>query len=172
MNANAQPAVSPERQFDKVCEILEANRRDPQRLIPILQAIQHEYRYLPRPVMQFVATSLRLSPAHVYGVATFYSHFALEPKGKYVIKICDGTACHVKGSMGLLEALQGRLALKDGQSTTPDLIFTLETVSCLGACGLAPVMVVNEDVYGQVSPQKAVEIIDSYAAKEDAHGDR
>jgi len=171
MNTKAQNPASPKRQFDKVCEILDANHRDPQRLIPILQAIQHEYRYLPKPIMQFVATSLSLSPAHVFGVATFYSHFALEPKGKYVIKVCDGTACHVKGSMGLLEALQKMLKLNDGQTTTPDLLFTLETVSCLGACGLAPVMVVNEDVYGQLTPQRAQEIIDSYVAKEKSHGE-
>ncbi|MCK5148346.1 NADH-quinone oxidoreductase subunit NuoE [bacterium] len=171
MNLNAQNNVTSERQFEKVCTILDAHNRNPQKLISILQVIQQEYRYLPKPVLQYVATSLNLSPAHVYGVATFYSHFALEPKGKFVIKICDGTACHVKGSTPILEALTKRLKLKEGETTTRDLLFTLETVSCLGACGLAPAMVINEDVYGQISAQRAVEIIDEIAVKEANHAD-
>lgn len=154
------------RQFKKVCEIIDRYDRDGTKLIPILQAVQEEYRYLPRPILNYVANSLDLSPASVFGVATFYGHFALEPKGKYIIKICDGTACHVKGSTALLEVLQKRLKLTNEKNTTEDMLFTLETVSCLGACGLAPVVVVNEDVYGQVSLERAVEIIDEYEARE------
>lgn len=147
------------RQFEKVCTILDQYGRDPAKLIPILQGVQAEYRYLPQEVMTYVATALGLPPARVYGVATFYSHFALEPRGKYVVRLCDGTACHVKGSEGLLEAVRKHLRLAEGKKTTPDMLFTVETVSCLGACGLAPVMVVNDDVHGQLTPEKAVEIV-------------
>ncbi len=154
------------RKLEKVCEILEQNRRDPSRLIPILQAVQEEYRYLPEEILTFVATSLNLTPARVYGVATFYSHFTLKPKGKYIIRICDGTACHVKKSTALLDAMREKLQLKPGQNTTPDMLFTIETVSCLGACGLAPVVVINEDVHGQMTPQKAVALIEDVMQKE------
>jgi NADH-quinone oxidoreductase subunit E len=113
-----------------------------------------------------VATSLGIPPARVYGVATFYAHFALEPKGKYVIHVCDGTACHVKDSEKLLGAVRKRLGLAAGQNTTPDLLFTVKTVSCLGACGLAPVMVVNDTVHGQMTPDACVAVIDEIAGSE------
>lgn len=159
------------RKLEKVCEILEQNKRDPSRLIPILQAVQEEYRYLPEEILTFVATSLNLTPARVYGVATFYSHFTLKPKGKYIIRICDGTACHVKKSTALLDAMRQKLQLKPGQNTTADMLFTIETVSCLGACGLAPVVVINEDVHGQMTPHKAVALIEEVMQKEGcAHG--
>jgi NADH-quinone oxidoreductase subunit E len=148
------------RQFNRVLRILDQFQRDKSRLVPILQAVQEEYRYLPEEVMAFVATNLGISPARVYGVATFYSHFALEPKGRFVIRVCDGTACHVKGSADLAEALEARLGLGGKRKTTPDMLFTLEKVSCLGACGLAPALVVNEDIHGQVSPEAACAIID------------
>lgn len=155
------------RRFEAVVSILDRYGRDPSKLIPILQAIQEEYRYLPEEIMTYVAVSLDLSPAKVYGVATFYSHFSLEAKGKYVVKICDGTACHVKGSEGIVEALRQRLQLEGGRKTTADMLFTLETVSCLGACGLAPAVVVNEDVHGQMTPESSVAVIDAIAAKEE-----
>lgn len=156
------------RKFEKVCEILDQHGRDPGKLIPILQAVQEEYRYLPEEVMAFVATSLDLPPARVYGVATFYAHFALEPKGKYVIRICDGTACHVKQSIPILEAIRKRLCLDEKRRTTPDMQFTVETVSCLGACGLAPVIVINDDVHGQMTPTAAVALIDALTTREAA----
>lgn len=152
--------------FSKVCEILDQFDRQPSKIIPILQAVQEEYRYLPEEILTFIATSLGISPARVFGIATFYSHFSLEPKGKYIIKVCDGTACHVKGSSGLIETIQRELSLSEKEHTTPDLLFTLETVSCLGACGLAPAVVINEKVYGQVSKQKMKELISEYRAKE------
>lgn len=126
------------RQFEKVCEILDRFDRNPGKLIPILQLVQEEYRYLPEEVLTYIATSLGIPPARVYGVATFYAHFALEARGKYVIRLCDGTACHVKKSIPILEALQKRLGISDQKKTTTDMLFTVETVSCLGACGLAP----------------------------------
>ncbi|MCU7493999.1 MAG: NADH-quinone oxidoreductase subunit NuoE [Ignavibacteria bacterium] len=161
--------LSRTRQFGKVCEILDRYSNDSAKLIPILQAVQEEYRYLPEEVLTFVATSLNLSPARVYGVATFYSHFALEPKGKYVIRVCDGTACHVKGSMSLAEIVKDKLNLDDKHRTTPDMLFTLETVSCLGACGLAPVMVVNDEVHGQMTVEKAGALIDQIIEMEKSY---
>jgi NADH-quinone oxidoreductase subunit E len=149
-----------------VCEILRRNHNDPARLIPILQQVQKEYRYLPEEVLTFIATPLRLRPAQVYGVATFYSHFSLQPHGKYTIRLCDGTACHVRRSTGILDVLYERLGVSEERKTTDDQLFTVETVSCLGACGLAPVMLVNEKVYGQVTPEKALEIIEELIAKE------
>ena len=154
------------RRFEKVVRILEEHQYDREKLIPILHAVQQEYRYLPEQVMIYVANALDISPARVFGVATFYAHFALKPKGKYVIKVCDGTACHVRGSMVLHDAMAKALSLKKGQNTTDDLLFTLETVSCLGACGLAPVVMVNEEVYGQVTVEKAVEILDTIRKNE------
>ena len=153
-------------QFGKVCDILDRHGRNPAKLIPILQAVQEEYRYLPREILAFVATSLDLPPARVFGVATFYAHFTLEPKGKHVVRVCDGTACHVKGSMHIYDALRERLKLEGKAATTADMQFTVETVSCLGACGLAPVMVIDEKVYGQVTPAKAVAAIDEILAEE------
>lgn len=156
-----------QRSFERVCEIIEQNGGSPGMLIPILQQVQDEYRFLPEEILTFIATSLNLSPARVFGVVTFYSHFTLTPKGKYLIRICDGTACHVNRSEGILDALRDRLQLSGENTTTPDMLFTVETVSCLGACGLAPVVVVNDDVYGQMTPEKSVELIDAILKKEE-----
>jgi NADH-quinone oxidoreductase subunit E len=148
------------KKFARVCEILEKYHYNSAKLIPILSETQEEYRYLPEEVMNFIATSLNVPPASVYGVATFYSHFAFKPKGKYVIKICDGTACHVKNSIPILKAIRKHLNLAEGQVTTHDLMFTVETVSCLGACGLAPVIMINEDVHGLMTPEKTVSLLE------------
>lgn len=156
------------RKFDKVCEIIEQHNHDCSKLIPILQAVQEEYRYLPEDVICYVATALRIPTSQVYGVATFYSHFALKPKGKYVIKICDGTACHVKKSIPILEALMKKLKLTSESMTTSDMLFTVETVSCLGACGLAPVLVINDEVHGLMTPESAIALIDQIITREEA----
>jgi len=165
---NAQKTESADglRKFEKVCQIIDKYNRDPSKLIPILQEVQHEYRYLPEQVQSYIATSLGLSPARVFGVASFYANFALEPKGRYVIHVCDGTACHVKGSNGIKEAICDLLKVSDAKKTTNDMLFTLETVSCLGACGLAPVMTINDEVHGQVTPAKAVELIKAIMERE------
>ena len=168
MDIEAAIPVTEERRFEKVCQILQRHQYDKSKLIPILQAVQDEYRYLPETVLTYVASSLDIPPAQVYGVATFYAHFTLQPKGEYVIRLCDGTACHVRGSHGILEALYKRLGVDSKRNTTDDMLFTVETVSCLGACGLAPVMVINEKVYGQITPERAVEIVDELIAKESA----
>ncbi len=160
------PECKAARKFETVCQILDKHQRDPSKLIPILQEVQKVYRYLPEEVQAYIATGLGLSPARVYGVASFYANFSLEPKGKYVVHICDGTACHVKGSGLIKERLLSKLNLSSEKITTEDMLFTVEAVSCLGACGLAPVVTINEKVYGQVTPEKAEELIDAIAAQE------
>ena len=164
--ASMPVAVDSAEKFEKVCSILNRFGRRPAGLIPILQAIQHEYQYLPEEVLTYVATSLDVPPARVFGVATFYAHFALEPKGKHVIRICDGTACHVKQSLPVLEALHKKLGTSEKNKTTADMMFTVETVACLGACGLAPVVVIDEQVYGQITPERAVGLLEDIKAAE------
>lgn len=154
------------RSFNKVLEILDRYDRSETKIIPILQAVQEEYRYLPQEVLTFIATSLDVSPAKLYGVATFYSHFSLEPKGKHILKMCDGTACHVRGSGAVIDALREKLGLTEKKITSDDMMFTFETVSCLGACGLAPVLVVDDDVHGQVTPDQALKLVDEILTKE------
>lgn len=128
-------------------------------IITILQAIQGNYRYLPEEVLEYIANKMDISPSKIFGIATFYENFSLKPKGKYVIKICDGTACHVRKSIPILNALQKELRLDNEKHTTDDLMFTVETVSCLGACGLAPVLNINDKVYGKMTPESTVELL-------------
>lgn len=154
--------------FNRVCQIIEENNHDKSKLIPILQAVQNEYRYLPEEILAFIASSLNISPARVYGVATFFAHFTLKPKGKHIIKVCDGTACHVKKSTALIDAIKNKLGLSGKEHTTKDMLFTIESVSCLGACGLAPVLLMDEDVHGQVTPDAVVKLIDEVVKKEEA----
>ena len=136
-------------------------------LIAILQKVQEVYRYLPEDAMIYIGTKMEgLSPATVFGVATFYAQFSLEPKGKYEIKVCDGTACHVRGSMPVLNAIRNKLKLKEGQVTSDDNLFSLEIVSCLGACGLAPVCVVNDKVYPQMTSDAISMILDTLMKEE------
>jgi NADH-quinone oxidoreductase subunit E len=166
--ATAHVAVDRAGKFRKVCGILERHDYRPSGLIPILQAVQHEYQYLPEEVLTFVATSLDLPPARVFGVATFYAHFALEQKGKHVIRVCDGTACHVKQSLPILSAIHEKLGTSEKQKTSVDALFTVETVACLGACGLAPVLVIDEQVYGGMTPERAVALVDEIKTRENA----
>ena len=143
----------------KLDEILQKHDYDPTLLIAIMQDIQKEYHYLPQEALCYIAKKLKLSEAKIYGVATFYENFSLEPKGKYVIKVCNGTACHVRKSIPILEKLRETLNLKEGQATTDDFVFTVETVSCLGACGLAPVLMVNDTVHPSMTPEKVVALV-------------
>ena len=145
--------------FDKVCQILDKHGRNPHRLVAILQEIQEAYTYLPEEIMTYTATALGISPSSVFGVATFYSHFTLEPKGKHIIRVCDGTACHVRKSTEIITALHAELSLSTKKITTDDQLFTLEIVACLGACGLAPVVVIDEVVHGGMNATKTLEII-------------
>lgn len=145
--------------FAIVDEILAAHEKSQQAIIAILQEIQEHYHYLPREIFPYLAEKLGMSEARIFSVATFYENFSLEPKGKYVIKICDGTACHVRKSIPILERLRAELGLSESKKTTDDLNFTVETVSCLGACGLAPVLTVNDVVHSAMTPDKASELL-------------
>ena len=129
-------------------------------LIPIMQDIQTQYRYLPRELLSYVASQIGITETKAYSVATFYENFSFEAKGKYVIKVCDGTACHVRHSMPVLEALWKELGLSKKKHTTDDMMFTVETVSCLGACGLAPTMMVNDQVHPSMTPEKALALLE------------
>jgi NADH-quinone oxidoreductase subunit E len=145
--------------YAKTDEIIDHYGKKPASLIPILQDIQAEYRYLPKELLSYVAEKIGVTETHAYSVATFYENFSFEAKGKYVIKVCDGTACHVRHSTPVLEALWKELGLSKKKHTTDDMLFTVETVSCLGACGLAPTMMVNEQVYPSMTPEKAMAVI-------------
>ena len=129
-------------------------------LIAVLQAAQEAYRYLPKEMFPYLSEKLKLSEAKIYGVATFYENFSLEPKGKYVLKVCDGTACHVRHSTDVLDYLRKELGLSATKKTTDDRMFTVETVACLGACGLAPVITVNGRVYSQMTKEKAAKVLE------------
>lgn len=147
--------------FEKIEGLLVKNGCEQSSMISILQDIQEIYRYLPEEIFPYLSERLKISTAKIYGVATFYENFSLEPKGKYVIKVCDGTACHVRKSIPILNALRETLQLSEQKVTTDDLLFTVETVSCLGACGLAPVMTINDKVYGGMTPEKAKELLNA-----------
>ncbi|MSU00391.1 complex I 24 kDa subunit family protein [Tissierella pigra] len=144
---------------DTIDEVVMKHGSKQSSIITILQEIQGNYRYLPEEVLEYIANKMDITPSKIYGIATFYENFSLEPKGKYVIKICDGTACHVRKSIPILNALHKELGLSKDKQTTDDLMFTVETVSCLGACGLAPVLNINEKVYGKMTPESTVELL-------------
>lgn len=141
--------------------VLAAYDYNPTNIIVIMQQVQKEYRYLPKEALCYLAKELKVSEAKIYGVATFYENFSLNPKGKYVIKVCDGTACHVRKSVPVLEEFRKALSLSEDKTTTEDMLFTVETVSCLGACGLAPACTVNDVVYPAMTPEKARELIET-----------
>ena len=145
--------------YSLVDSILKEHDYQQSAIISILQALQEHYHYLPREIFPRVAKKLNVSEARIYSVATFYENCSLEPKGKYIIKVCDGTACHVRKSIPILEKLREELNLSATKVTTDDLMFTVETVSCLGACGLAPALTVNDKVHPSMTPEKATELI-------------
>lgn len=145
----------------KVDEITESYNGDKSSLVMILQDVQEAYNYLPVPALRHVAENLDLGLSHVYNVATFYSSFSLEPRGQHLIRVCDGTACHLRGATNLRDEVTRQLGIEDGQ-TTPDKKFTLETVACLGACALAPVMTVGSQYHGQMTPEKLRHTLETY----------
>ena len=154
--------------YDKADEIIAAHGEHQAALIPIIQDIQSEYRYLPPELLSYVAQKLGVSEAKAYSVATFYENFSFEPKGKYIIKVCDGTACHVRKSIPILERLYSELGLSAEKATTDDMLFTLETVACLGACGLAPVMTLDGEVHAKMTPEAALALVEEIRKKEGA----
>ena len=148
-------------------EIIEKRKNMETPLMMILSDIQHKYGYIDLEVQQIVADALNIPVSEVYGVVTFYSYFSLQPKGKYVIGICFGTACYVKGSQSLLDAFSNRLGIKEGE-TTKDGLFTIDILRCIGACGLAPVVSVNGKIYPHVAIKDVDKIIED-CKKEDAN---
>lgn len=146
------------RTFDKVERILQKYDYRPEMLIKILLEVQKEYRHIPREVVNYIGVALGVPPAKIYGVATFYAQFSLKPKGEYTILVCDGTACHMEGSTNLIKAIEEEIGIKPGE-VTQDLKFSLDKVGCLGACALAPAMVINDEVYGHLTPDKVKEIL-------------
>lgn len=148
----------------QLAEIISAYRDKPGCLMPVLQQAQGIYGYLPIEVQTMIAEGLGLSLSDVYGVATFYSQFSLKPKGEYRISVCLGTACYVKGAAKILSAVEDKLGIHSGECTA-DGLFSIDSCRCVGACGLAPVMLINDEVYGKMTPEQVEQIIDRYISK-------
>jgi NADH-quinone oxidoreductase subunit E len=146
----------------KASEIIKQYKGKRGSLISVLQKIQEAYGFLPEPLLDLVADGLNVYLTDVYGVVTFYSQFYLTPRGKNVVRICRGTACHVKGSDRIMEKILEKLEVKPGEITR-DGNFTIEEVACLGACGMAPVIVVNKETFGEVTTAQSLEIIERYS---------
>ena len=158
-------ALGTEEQAAKLNAVIEESKSTPGCLMHILQEAQAIYGYLPLPVQKTIAEGLNISLSEVYGVATFYSQFSLKPKGKYKISVCLGTACYVKGSDKILQEVEKELGIKVGECTE-DGLFSIDSCRCVGACGLAPVMMINEDVHGRLKPEMVKGILDSYRREE------
>lgn len=145
--------------FDRrMDQILSEYKGDEGELIPVLQKVQLEFGYVPEKAIKGIAKFLHVPEVTVFGVATFYAQFKLVPTGRNIIRICRGTACHVRGGAKILGEVESQLGIKPGE-TTPDLEYSLETVACIGACALSPAMVINDKVYGRLTPQKVKEIL-------------
>lgn len=147
--------------YDALDAAIARHKGEPGALMPVLQEAQNIFGYVPQDVQQIIADGLGTTLAEVYGVATFYAQFSLEPKGQYVVGVCLGTACYVKGSQKVLDKLSEELKIPVGK-TTPDGVFTLNATRCLGACGLAPVMMINDEVYGRLTPDEVPAILNKY----------
>ena len=147
-------------------EVLEKYKNIPGSLITILQKAQEIYGYLPTDVIYHIAKEINVTPAKVMGVATFYTQFRFRPVGKYLIMLCQGTACHVNGSEGIEKTIKEELGISDGE-TTDDGLFTLKNVACLGCCSLSPVMMINDETYGSLTPKKVKEILNSLKGAEE-----
>lgn len=151
--------------WDRFAEIIEKHAQKKWGLIPLLQEVQERFGYIPPETIGAVAEALDLYPSHVQGVITFYAGFSTEPRGKCVLKVCRGTACHVKGGKSILRVIKRDLDLEEGE-TSPDYQFTLETAACLGACFLAPAMMVDREYYGKLNPTKVTSVLGEYRKPE------
>ena len=149
---------------DKLKEIFSHYHGDKQELIPILQETQEQFRYLPAAAMLEIARFLRIPESTAYGVSTFYAQFKLTPLGKRIIRVCRGTACHVRGGKTILKLVKHELGLEEGE-TTPDLEYTLETVACIGVCALAPNIVINQETHGDLNPKKVARLFEGKRKK-------
>ena len=144
---------------DSVREILSSYKGERAELVPILQEVQEKFGYLHSEVMQAIARFLRLPESTVYGVATFYAQFKFAPTGKRIVKVCRGTACHVRGGVSILSEVEKQLGIKPGE-TTDDFEYSLEAIACFGSCALAPVVVIDKTVYGRMTPTKVGHVLD------------
>jgi len=152
--------------LSKIDTILEKYHGQDGALIPVLQEAQDVYGYLPEDVLNCISRTLKVSMSRIYGVVTFYSQFNLTPRGRHTVRVCRGTACHVRGGKSVRKAVQQFLGIRENE-TTEDLNFTFETVACLGACALAPVLLVNKNYYGKLTPAKVGQILKRYMSKEE-----
>lgn len=153
--------VIPYEELQKIDAIIARYGYKPGYLIPMLKDSQEMFGYLPAEVQRYIAKGLKISPSHIYGVVSFYSFFTMIPRGKYTVRVCLGTACYVKGAPDILAKIENELGIKMGE-TTEDKLYTIEVVRCLGACGLAPVVVVNEDTHGSVTPGNIMDKLSKY----------
>ena len=162
MSSEAEAAVI-EKDIDlsQVDAIVEPYIGKKEMIIPVLQKVQEHFGYLPRPAMEQVSRRMRIPLSRLYGVATFYAQFKMRPRGRYIIRVCKGTACHIQGSPKIAERIEENLGIESGETTT-DLRFTLEEVACIGACALAPVIMINDDPHGRLTPDKIKAILNSY----------
>lgn len=151
---------------EKLKTILSESQDGKEALIPLLQKVQGELGYVPEEAVFGISEKLGVPASEVFGVLTFYAQFRLEPQGRNVIRVCRGTACHVRGGVSVRRALERKLGIEPGQ-TTPDMEYSLETVACIGACALAPTMVINEQVYGQMSAKKVEDLLVEYTGGQD-----
>ena len=147
--------------MSKIDSIVASKGKTPDKAIPILQAVQDEYRYVPTEAIERIAGQTEMTETQLYGVVTFYTQFRLNPVGEKIVKVCHGTACHVGGAEGLTQSLEARLEVKDGENT-PDMKYTLSSVACVGCCSLAPVVMIDDDTYGRLDRKKAAAIIDAF----------
>lgn len=150
-----------EKSWEQLAALLDKYRGTKGSVIPVLQQAQDIFGYLPKDVLIKIAQEINVPISQIYGVVTFYAQFHLQPRGRNIIRSCQGTACHVRGAKAVLKAVHDKLGLKDGKVTTDDLKFTLETVACIGACGLAPCMMINDDTHGRLTPEKVGPILDA-----------
>ena len=155
-------------ELTRASEIIESYGCNQANLIAIMQEIQAEYKYLSEETLTLIAEKLGVSAAKVYSVATFYENFSLEAKGRHIVKVCAGTACHVRKSGPIYDAIHDYLGLTGKKKTSADGLFTLETVACLGACGLAPVMTIDGEVHAKMTPEAALELLEDIRKKEEA----
>ncbi len=165
MAENEVVETEEQQEFDPtMCDEICAKYQDwPGATIPVLQETQEAYGYLFPELVERIADDMNMSPHQIYGVITFYAQFYTKPRGKYIIRVCRGTACHVQGSGRITEIVGEEFGIKDGE-TSPDLKFTLEEVSCIGACGMAPVIMINNSTYGNLKPEDARKIFKDYAS--------
>jgi len=154
------------RKLNEIRSICVQHENDPGELISILHAVQEANGYLPQEVQEVIAAELHIPVSRIYGVVTFYSFFTMTPRGKYPVSVCMGTACYVRGAGKLLEEFERQLDIKSGE-TTPDGLFTLDCLRCVGACGLAPVVSIGGKIYGRMTPDKVREVLSEYYFKEE-----